>query len=367
MNNTIEFTKSPSRPAIWTSCLFPIDDNLIIKFAVFRSTEEHRRVTNHIWYIEFSSSDNKIIDKCEDVQMLEETINIVLDKLRLNKFKKPLYLLTINSIILKIIFTKFDNSEQKKVIDVSNIKEIFENNAIANGTLMQIATDNKNLIEDFAKNNVDLATIIKNKFNCEIFKKIIDDYKTKLSENNDEECWQKFFTENNMILSFLTPIPIVFKAEQAYVGGKTMENTHAKIVDFIYKNKFTNNSCVIEIKTPDTRLFKTGQYRREHIYNMSDDLIGGINQLIDYKESFTKEYTNLIANNGPNRDFECWNVKAILIIGNTKEFTENEDNENDDKLRQFELFRNSINDIIVITFDELLEKLESILNIITSK
>jgi len=362
VNNTIKFTKSTSRPAIWTSNLFPIDDNLIIKFALFRSTEEHRRVTNHIWYIEFSSFDNKIIDKCEDVQMLEETTNIVLDKLCLNKFKKPLYLLTINSIILKIIFTKFDNSEQEKVIDVSNIKEILKNNAIFNGTLMQIATgDNKNLIEDFAKNNVDLATIIKNKLNCEIFKKIIDDYKMKLSENNDEESWQKFFTENNMILSFLAPIPIVFKANKAYVGGKTIENTHGNLVDFIYKNKFTNNSCIIEIKAPDTKLFKTGQYRREHIHNMSDDLIGGINQLINYKNSFTKEYNDLIAND-PNRDFECWNVKTILIIGNTKEFTENHD-----KLRQFELFRNSINDIIIITFDELLEKLEGILNIITSK
>ena len=363
MNNTIKFLKPEERDkrAIRTSEIFSVDDNLKIRFAIFRSSKEDKRSTNHIWHITFLSFDNKILGNCDNAEILEKTIISVLDELSINEFKKPLYLLTINSIILKIIFTKFEDTEQEKVIDVSNIKEIFENNAMVSGTLMQIATDdNQNWIEDFAKNKVNIATIIKNKFDCEIFKKIIDDYKMKLSENNNEESWQKFFTENNMILSFLTPIPIVFKDEKAYVGGKIMENTHGNLVDFIYKNKFTNNSCIIEIKTPDTKLFTTGEYR-DHIYNVSNDLIGGINQLIGYKESFTKEYTNLIAND-PNRNYECWNIKTILIIGNTKEFTDSRD-----KLHQFELFRNSMNDIIVITFNELLEKLESILNIITSK
>lgn len=363
MNSTIKFFKPEERDkrAIRTSEIFSVDDNLKIHFAIFRSTEEHRRVTNHFWCMDFLSFKGDILDKCDDVELLEKTIISVLNKLSINEFKKPLYLLTINSIILKIIFTEFDDSEQEKVIDVSNIKEIFENNAIGNGTLMQIANDDgKKLIEDFAKNNVDLATIIKNKFNCEIFKKIIDDYEIKLNEENNEESWQKFFTENNMILSFLTPIPIVFKDEKAYVGGKIVGNTQGNLVDFIYKNKFTNNSCIIEIKTPDTKLFTTGEYR-DHIYNVSNDLIGGINQLIRYKESFTKEYTNLIAGD-PNHDYECWNVKTILIIGNTNEFTDNRD-----KLRQFELFRNSMNNIIVITFDELLEKLKVIFDIIIPK
>ena len=95
---------------------------------------------------------------------------------------------------------------------------------------------------------------------------------------------------------------------------------------------------------------------------MSNELIGGINQLIRYKDSFTKEYNSLIAKEGQNRDFECWNVKTILIIGNTKEFANC-----DERINQFELFRNSMNDIIVITFDELFEKLKSIFDIITPK
>lgn len=162
-----------------------------------------------------------------------------------------------------------------------------------------------------------------------------------------------------MILSCLSPLPIIFLKDKAYIGGKGFANAYGKIVDYLYKNNFTNNSCIIEIKTPNKILITDHKYR-DNIYNMSNELMGGINQIIAYKESLTKEYNNLKAND--NSNYECWNIKTILIIGKISSI-KNDQN----KLRQFEFLRNSIHNVDIITFDELLKKLENILKQISSK
>lgn len=375
MNDTIKITKSKKQEkrTVWSTEIFCIDD-LNIKVGIIRTNGNEEKNVNHILFLEFYLNNGphlKIDSKDRTkIENLDTHIFNFFESAKINPYKKMLYFLITNSIILKLLLTKFIDTSSEKNINISIIKSIknsYDKIANFNYDLSDInpiklydILKNPNLLKLISENEINVSEF-NNSLNLVLFKKIIEEYEQNLSKNDfAEEQWQQFFLHNSMIISQIFPIPIVFKNDKAFIGGKWIENGHGNLVDFVYKNKFTNNSCIIEIKKPQTELFMTSQYRHDHIYNMSNDLIGGINQLISYKDTFTKEYNNLIAND-PNRDFECWNVKTILIIGNTKEFSKSKE-----KLRQFELFRNSINDVIIITFDELLQKLKGILNIIDS-
>lgn len=53
--------------------------------------------------------------------------------------------------------------------------------------------------------------------------------------------------------------------------------------------------------------------------------------------------------------------RQVLVIGNLKELTDNGDI-NPEKSLSFELYRKSINDVEIITFDELYERAKFIVN-----
>ena len=360
----VKIAIDPKKKSIWTTEDFVVDNNLKIKIGIFRTNGKDEKNVNHIFFVELYWS-NKLLLRISrknrnQIENLDSIIIKEIEKMNIDLNTRKVYLLIINSIILKVLLTEFKSSETKKDIDIKFIKDCFLSNTIQLKWLQNIFKNPK-LLSLISQDKIDIS-YFHNNVNCILFNKMIKEYTQNLNNPNfKEEQWQKFFTENKMILSFLSPIPIVYKNGKANVAGTKIDNSDSKLVDFVYKNKLTNNSCIIEIKTPYTKLFNDTEYRKG-ICNMSNELIGGINQLIRYKDSFTKEYNSLIAKEGQNRDFECWNVKTILIIGNTKEFANC-----DERINQFELFRNSMNDIIVITFDELFEKLKSIFDIITPK
>ena len=72
--------------------------------------------------------------------------------------------------------------------------------------------------------------------------------------------------------------PCTVVKDQAYVGGKNVSNTRGKIVDFLVKNRITENAVLIEIKTPQTPLL--GREYRQGVINISEDLSGAILQVL---------------------------------------------------------------------------------------
>ena len=73
-------------------------------------------------------------------------------------------------------------------------------------------------------------------------------------------------------------VPCALYEAQAYVGGKTIDNHNGSALDFLYQNKLTNNVVLVEIKTPVTKLL--GRQYRARSYSMSDELSGGIAQVL---------------------------------------------------------------------------------------
>ena len=98
---------------------------------------------------------------------------------------------------------------------------------------------------------------------------------------------------------------------------------------------------------------------------MSEDLSGGIAQVLDQRDNLLKDfyrlsYEKLKYSKKPEEDFEANNPKCILVIGMINNLTE-------EQKKSFELIRNSIKDVEIITFDELLYKIKALKKLITGK
>ncbi|EMJ48718.1 Shedu immune nuclease family protein [Leptospira santarosai] len=167
-------------------------------------------------------------------------------------------------------------------------------------------------------------------------------------ENPNEEFWQKEFKENSFLVSQLFTTPVLIMNQKGYVGGKSISNSGGSITDFIFANKLTKNTSIIELKTPVTKIL--GSMYRNGVYHISSEISGSIVQICNYKDQITKNYYSLASNT--EDVFHVYDPTCILIVGNcSKELTDKE------KLKSFELFRQQLGNIQVVTFDELFEKM----------
>jgi hypothetical protein len=174
------------------------------------------------------------------------------------------------------------------------------------------------------------------------------------ADNGNEAFWQKFFSENPWVISQVFASPVVIMQDQAYVGGKGMDNTGGKMVDFIYRNSLTDNIVLVEIKTPKTELLD-GKYR-QGVYAVSRELSGAVGQMLAYKDSIQKEF--YVLSNKSGTRFCSFNSRCALVVGDTKSLDDK------DKKASFELFRTELKDVDIITFDELFAKTELLLQLL---
>lgn len=167
--------------------------------------------------------------------------------------------------------------------------------------------------------------------------------------NTDEKFWQNLFKEHPNIISSIIPSIIYFIEDQPYMGGKAIDNKGASIGDFLYKAG-TDNVSIIEIKTPSTELM-SNEYRN-NVYCPSRELSGSIIQIRKQKDGLQKEYPTIkLSSMKKGKNFSAYDPKSYIIIGNTKDL-------NSEQLESFELFRNGLKDIEIITFNELIDKLK---------
>ncbi|WP_281234336.1 Shedu immune nuclease family protein [Flavobacterium gelatinilyticum] len=191
----------------------------------------------------------------------------------------------------------------------------------------------------------------KDKINIAFFEDILDQFKKLRSVASDnEKDWQKFFEKNAWIFSHLFPYDVILREREAYVGGKTFENKDGKIVDFLYQNGFKDNYALIEIKTHKKDLLKNLAYRGTDVFSMSEDLSGGINQCLDQKDNFIKEF---------GKEYKPIEPKCILVIGQRNKLKA-------EQVKCFELIRANQKNVDIVTFDELENKIEGLLKVLSN-
>ena len=172
-------------------------------------------------------------------------------------------------------------------------------------------------------------------------------------DNDSEEFWQTIvFKENQWVLAQIFACPCTIFADKAYVGGKGIDNSGGNLCDFIYQNKLSQNVALIEIKTPCTDIIGNA-YRGT--FSFSYELSGAVNQVLNYRDKITKDYYTLCHQG--NESFEVLSPKCVVIIGKMSSMSANQ-------VAAFENFRNSLNNVLVLTFDELYQRIIDLISIL---
>lgn len=215
-------------------------------------------------------------------------------------------------------------------VDENDIRELTR-------VLKKMPSGNVKITEHFVETREVLNTIY--------LEDIIEEYKKLLSVKTDkEELWQKFFENHAWVLTHLFPYEVILRGTKAYLGGKSFENKGGKLLDFLFENGFRDNHALLEIKTHLKPLMKSVPYRGDDVFAISEDLSGGINQCLDYKD-------NIIRTDA--KDVTAYDPTCILIIGQKKTLSEKQK-------KSFELARANQKNILIATFDEILDKLQAL-------
>jgi Domain of unknown function (DUF4263) len=176
-------------------------------------------------------------------------------------------------------------------------------------------------------------------------------------QKHDEEVWQSFFDANPFVLSQAVPDHIIKLGDKCYVGGKSITNTGGNIIDFLFTTKIAKNVVLIEVKHPGTRLI--GKQYRTNAFSMSDALSGSIVQVLNYRDDLLKNYFSLIGQN-PDLEFTAFNPQCIVLAGDL-----DRENPTANQRRSFELFRNSLSNVRVLSYDEFFGKINDLVDIFT--
>ena len=81
---------------------------------------------------------------------------------------------------------------------------------------------------------------------------------------------------------------------------------------------------------------------------------GAINQVLNYKDKLAKEY--YASNQNSSEPFEVFSPKCFLIIGKI-------DSLNESQIAALENYRNSLFNVTIITFDELIQRTKDMLTL----
>lgn len=240
------------------------------------------------------------------------------------------------------IFKKHSTNSEK-INTIKSVIEIITQNDNQENLISSLQLLQNTNIEQI-KNAIDITRLLNIKQHIE-----------KNLSNSNEEFWQKLFTDNQWIISQISTSPMTIFAKKGYVGGKNISNHEGNLCDFIFKNNLSNNVSLVEIKNPTTNIIG-GVYRQ--VYSLSSELTGAINQVLSYKDSLMKECYSIVAKS--DNKFKVLSPKCFLIIGKLETL-------NPTQQDIFEDFRNSLNNINIITFDELLTKIDFLINLLTGK
>lgn len=116
-----------------------------------------------------------------------------------------------------------------------------------------------------------------------------------------------------------------------------------------------------EIKTHDTELLAKSPYRAG-VFQASKELGGGVAQVQKTvsraQQIISRKFlTRIYEDDGTPTDIELSTTRPrqVLVIGSLREFIHN-GAVNPEKISSFELYRTSIQDVEIITFDELYQR-----------
>lgn len=187
-------------------------------------------------------------------------------------------------------------------------------------------------------------------------KELIAKIEDMLGRNLPEPRWQEFFKANPFVLGLAFPHPVIMIQDQAHVGGTMLRGAGESIVDFLFAQRFTGSLALIEIKRPATKLIETKTFRGD-LHAPHRDLTSAMAQVLDQRFQLLNNFAAK-SHDPALKDTHVSAVHCIVIAGTAPTVMQEK--------RSLDLFRHSSKDVVVVTFDELLDKLREILRLMTA-
>jgi hypothetical protein len=85
-------------------------------------------------------------------------------------------------------------------------------------------------------------------------------------------------------------------------------------------------------------------------------LAGAVAQVLQARDSLLRDYSQLTSGEFP--EFRAWSPRALLIVGSLPAAVDT------DQRRSLELYRASLRDLDIVTFDELVDKVRILLRML---
>jgi hypothetical protein len=151
--------------------------------------------------------------------------------------------------------------------------------------------------------------------------------------------------------------PVVVIGTKAYVGGKAVSREGGKEADFLLAVESTDAVILVEIKTPRTQLL--GPEYRGGVFPFSRELSSAVAQVLRYRQTFTRSFDSLQAER-PTR-LTLGEPRCIVVAGTSTELKTQAMKEN------FELQRERVRGVVVLTFDELFLRIERLVSLLEGR
>ena len=149
-------------------------------------------------------------------------------------------------------------------------------------------------------------------------------------------------------------MPATLFADQVTVGGMGLDGRGDKIADFALRATATGNLSLVEIKMPKTPLLQPRPYRRG-VHGPGHELAGAVTQILDQRRLLQQEFLIRRARSRAP-DIEDHALGALVIAGRTPD--------DPDRTKSLDLYRSELRTVTVLTFDEVIDKLEIVLGIL---
>lgn len=181
---------------------------------------------------------------------------------------------------------------------------------------------------------------------------LIGRFETLLDRNPGEAAWQALFAQHAFILSLVFATTTIQVRADVYVGGQRLSRNGGKLGDFLYQAGSTGNLALIEIKHPGTPLLSTARDGfRTDVYAPHKQLVAAVTQVLDQRFHLHKDIDRL-KSDSERPDIHANAIQCAVIAGRTPEGM--------GRRRSFDLYRHSLSNVTVLTFDELLGRLTEI-------
>jgi len=180
---------------------------------------------------------------------------------------------------------------------------------------------------------------------------LIGRFAEMLGKDLAESKWQFFFTQNPFVLSLALSVPFMLVQSTAYAGGKRMDGRGGKHPDFIYAAASTGNLAIVEIKKPGCPLLHSVSYR-DDVYALSHEVSGAVTQVLTQRLALQKNIATIKDDSPDLSDIHSFSTKCVVLAGRNPDSHAHK--------KSFELARNAIPDVTIMTFDELLTRLKTL-------